>query len=90
LVCGCVHGKRSKEHFLRRSFGKVFPKAGELSFSAETAGSLALRKRPMSELDLALNAVCRDCNQGWLEALENEASAGRCSSRRHFGRMRAQ
>jgi hypothetical protein len=74
LFCGCVDGKRSKEHVLRRSFGKVFPKASELSFSAEAAGSLALHKQPMSQFDLVLNAVCRDCNQGWLEALENEAS----------------
>lgn len=44
LFCGCVDGKRSKEHVLRRALGKVSPKAGELTFSAETAGSLALHK----------------------------------------------
>ncbi|MFJ5957133.1 hypothetical protein ACIQC5_14415 [Paenarthrobacter sp. NPDC092416] len=74
LFCGSTDGKRSKEHILRRSFEKVFPKADELWFSEQFNEKVTLRKRPIGQFDLVLKAVCRDCNHGWLESLEDEAS----------------
>lgn len=38
-------------------------------------GELEVVQRPVSQFDMTLNAVCRECNQGWLEDLENEATA---------------
>lgn len=76
LFCQTTDGKRSNEHVFRRAFKERFPLAPGLTFSWQTqAGELEIVKRPVSQFDMTLNAVCRDCNQGWLEDLENDATA---------------
>jgi len=76
LFCRTTDGKRSNEHVFRKAFKERFPLAPGLTFSWRThAGELEIVQRPVSQFDMTLNAVCRDCNQGWLEDLENEATA---------------
>ena len=76
LFCQTTDGKRSNEHVFRRAFKERFSLAPGLTFSWETqTGELEIVKRPVSQFDMTLNAVCRDCNQGWLEDLENDATA---------------
>jgi hypothetical protein len=73
LFCTSTAGKRSKEHLLRRDFKKSFPEAPGLAFSHLTRDDLELVQRPISQFDMTLNRVCRECNQGWLNDLERQA-----------------
>jgi hypothetical protein len=77
LFCQTTDGKRSNEHVFRKAFKERFSLAPGLTFSwhTQTADELEIFQRPVSQFDMTLNAVCRDCNQGWLEDLENEATA---------------
>lgn len=76
LFCQTTDSKRSNEHVFRKAFKERFPLAPGLTFAWHTqAGELETVQRPVSQFDMTLNAVCRDCNQGWLEDLEDEATA---------------
>jgi hypothetical protein len=76
LFCQTSSGKRSKEHVFRDAFKTRFPAPQGLTFSWRSAsGNLEFHDRPISQFDITLNAVCRECNQGWLEDLENAATA---------------
>lgn len=76
LFCQTTSGKRSNEHVFREAFKTRFPAPQGLTFSwRSAAGELEFHERPISQFDIVLNAVCRECNQGWLEDLENEATA---------------
>jgi hypothetical protein len=76
LFCRSASGKRSKEHVFRDAFKAKFPAPQGLTFSWRSPrGELEFHERPISQFDITLNAVCRDCNQGWLEDLENDATA---------------
>lgn len=76
LFCQTADGKRSNEHVFRRAFKERFPLVPGLTFASQTqAGELEVEQRPISQFDMTLNAVCRTCNQGWLEDLENKATA---------------
>jgi hypothetical protein len=72
LFCGSA-GERSKEHILRKQFKDFFPYRNEiLVMQPRPSGVIDTETRPVSQFDLQLNAVCRACNQGWLNDLENE------------------
>lgn len=76
LFCQTTSGKRSNEHVFRDAFKTRFPAPDGLTFSWRTgAGELEFHERPISQFDMTINAVCRECNQGWLESLENQATA---------------
>jgi hypothetical protein len=73
LFCGSTTAKRSKEHVLRRAFKDSLPSAPGLTFSHRTRDGLEVVNRPISQFDMTINNVCRDCNQGWLNDVENAA-----------------
>lgn len=76
LFCETKSGKRSNEHVFRDAFRTRFPLVPGLSFSWRMPdGNLEIVERPVSQFDMTVNAVCRECNQGWLEDLENDATA---------------
>lgn len=76
LFCRTARGKRSKEHVFRASFKERFPAPKGLTFSwRSTEGEMELHERPISQFDITINAVCRECNQGWLDDLDNQATA---------------
>jgi hypothetical protein len=72
LVTRCLFrqtedGKRSNEHVFRQAFKTRFSAAPSLTFSWRSpTGELEVTQRPISQFDITLNAVCRECNQGWL------------------------
>lgn len=71
LFCGQV-GDRSREHILRKDFKKFFPsKPGLRILQPHPDGSLRTEDRPIDQFDVMINAVCRSCNGGWLNDLEN-------------------
>jgi hypothetical protein len=57
----------------RRSFKTKYLPAPSLSFAYTNSSEVTVEHRPISQFDLTVNDVCRECNQGWLNALENEA-----------------
>lgn len=72
LFCGLI-GERSKEHILRAKFKEHFPHTDEiLIMQPRPGGHIQSELRPISQFDVVLKAVCRRCNQGWLNDLENE------------------
>jgi hypothetical protein len=72
LFCGST-GSRSKEHWMRRQFKNFFHVSeGLVVHEMKSGGKVVSSTRPISQFDLMLNAVCRSCNQGWLNDLENE------------------
>lgn len=72
LFCG-REGDRSKEHLLRQQFKEYFPsEPGLVVLQPQPDGSIDFEQRPISQFDLQLNAICRACNQGWLNDLEND------------------
>lgn len=72
LFCG-RQGSRSREHILRAKFKDYFPsEPGLVIMQPQADGSLDVEQRPMSQFDVMLNAVCRECNEGWLNDLEND------------------
>lgn len=73
LFCGSMAGKRSREHVLRRAFKTKIAPAPALAFSHLSGSKLELSERPISQFDMTVNEVCRECNQGWLNELENRA-----------------
>ncbi len=73
LFCTSKSGKRSREHVLRKEFKKHFPSAPSLTFSHVTPRGDEVVERPISQFDITVNHVCRDCNSGWLNDLKNSA-----------------
>lgn len=71
LFCGTTDGKRSREHVLRRAFKKSHSVADNLTFSSMTEAGMTVYQRPHSQFDMTVNRVCKDCNEGWLNDLEN-------------------
>lgn len=75
LFCRTESGKRSNEHVFREAFKSRFPATPGLTFSWRSpVGEFERVERPISQFDMTLNAICRECNQGWLESLEDEAT----------------
>jgi hypothetical protein len=73
IFCGDANGKRSKEHWLRKAFANQLPGVRSLTYSHFCNGELEVTApRPHSQFEITLNIVCRSCNQGWLNDLENE------------------
>lgn len=70
LFCRTTSGKRSREHVLRKSFKDKFPRVPSLSFSYMSSSGTELIERPITQFDMTVNNVCRECNQGWLNDLE--------------------
>lgn len=72
LFCGSI-GERSKEHILRAKFKDYFPHDREIVImQPRPDGQIDTEIRPISQFGVMLKAVCRDCNQGWLNDLEND------------------
>lgn len=71
LFCASTTAKRSREHVLRRSFKQKFASVSSLTFARQVDAEIELAERPITQFDLTVNDVCRDCNQGWLNDLEN-------------------
>lgn len=59
---------------MRRAFKKQIDPARSLSFSYLSGGVVELAQRPISQFDMTVNEVCSECNQGWLNDLENQVS----------------
>lgn len=74
LFCGSKKNKRSKEHVFRRAFKSRLPNAPSLAFTYVSEGQLSTKERPISQFDLVVNSICKNCNEGWLNDLENAAS----------------
>jgi len=73
LFCVSSKGKRSREHVLRRAFKQRFPYSDQLSFSHTYRAKVEIVKRPISQFGMTVNAVCTECNNGWLNDLEGTA-----------------
>lgn len=73
LFCGDPGRKRTKEHVWRRALRDRFPEIRSLSFWQQTDADSNVQSRPISAFDMTVNAVCSDCNSGWLNDLENLA-----------------
>ena len=71
LFCGSETGKRSREHVLRKDFKKRFPSAKGLTFTYIRPEGFETVERPIGQFDITVNHVCRECNSGWLNDLEN-------------------
>ena len=73
VFCGSYGGGRSKEHLFRRKFKDDFPWEREIAIMQPSSdGHTHTELRPISQFDITLNSVCRQCNQGWLNDLEAE------------------
>lgn len=73
VFCGSYGGGRSKEHLFRRKFKDEFPWEREIAIMQPSSeGFTHTELRPISQFDITLNSVCRQCNQGWLNDLEAE------------------
>jgi hypothetical protein len=82
---GCIFGHKgqlSKEHFWSAWMEELFPKeaapAHHEYFSARTkktilVGQPRLTTRQGAAITKKLRVVCRDCNHGWMKALEEQA-----------------
>lgn len=73
LFCGTTTGKRTREHVWRKALRTHFTPASSLSFWESSTSGEFLETRPISQFDMTLNAVCADCNSGWLNDLEDGA-----------------
>lgn len=73
LFCTTLTGKRTREHIWRRSLRQRFTSAKSLTFWDTYHGMRPVSTRPISQFDMVLNAVCTDCNSGWLNDLEDRA-----------------
>lgn len=71
LFCGSTTAKRSREHVLRRAFKQKFTSVSSLTFARQVDSGVDLLEVPITQFDLTINEVCRECNQGWLNDLEN-------------------
>jgi len=71
LFCGSTSAKRSREHVLRKAFKSKFPSAPSLSFARQWGSGVEVTEVPITQFDLIVKDVCRECNQGWLNDLEN-------------------
>lgn len=71
LFCGSTSAKRSREHVLRKAFKSKFPSAPGLSFARQWGSGVEVTSVPITQFDLIVKEVCRECNQGWLNDLEN-------------------
>lgn len=71
LFCFTTTGKRSREHVFRKAFKKTISSSRGLSFSNLSSAGREQLQRPISQFDMTVNEVCRECNQGWLNELEN-------------------
>ena len=75
LFCGTTAGKRTREHIWRNSLRSRFQKVESLTFWNRVGLDTdeLVHTRPISQFDMTVNAVCSDCNSGWLNALEDLA-----------------
>lgn len=73
LFCDTKDGKRTREHVWRRTLRSRFPASSSLSFWQQSDATNSTTERPISQFDITLNAVCSDCNAGWLNDLEDRA-----------------
>lgn len=70
--CQTTDGKRSNEHVLRRKFKKLLWTFPDTMYTYVENGMMQTsRKVPASAFDVRVNEVCKECNEGWLEELED-------------------
>lgn len=75
VFCG-ARGSRSREHLMRAKFASLLPVADSMTYHrVGPDGEVTERTIPTSQFGLVVNDVCRGCNQGWLNDLENEVEA---------------
>lgn len=74
LFCGSTTDKRSREHVLRKEFKKKYPASRGLTFTHVRPNGYETIERPISQFDITVNHVCRTCNSGWLNELENRVA----------------
>lgn len=62
LFCGSTTAKRSREHVLRRSFKRKFEAVPSLTFARQTGAEINVVEMPITQFDLTVREVCRNCN----------------------------
>jgi hypothetical protein len=71
--CQTTTGKRSKEHVLRRSYkDRIWTHPSSFYTYAENGELETSRKVNKTAFEMEVNEVCEECNNGWLERLEQE------------------
>ncbi|MGA1838749.1 hypothetical protein VD659_17655 [Herbiconiux sp. 11R-BC] len=66
-------GERSKEHILRDKFNGLIPTFDRILLDRTVGGVRQPRQSiPLSPFMLTVNQVCKACNNGWLNDLEEE------------------
>jgi hypothetical protein len=79
VFCGSTSSKLTKEHWMKREYGDKLQKQSSLTMRHEHDGMTSTHTSPISEFDIQLRVVCRQCNAGWLNALEFAAETPRLS-----------
>ncbi len=70
VFCGRT-GDMSKEHLLRRKFIDLYEPPRDLRYIRQDPLGKDFRRMPVSQFQVTINDVCRACNGGWLNDLEN-------------------
>jgi hypothetical protein len=71
--CQTTTGKRSKEHVLRKSYaGRIWTHPSSFYTYAVNGELQTSRRVNKSAFEMEVNEVCEECNNGWLERLEEE------------------
>jgi hypothetical protein len=71
--CQTTEGKRSKEHVLRKSYKeRIWTHPSSFYTYSENGEIKTSRKINKSAFEMEVNEVCAECNNGWLERLEDE------------------
>ena len=73
VFCNTREGKRTREHVWRRALRQRFAPASGLTFWQHSVDAATVQTRPISQFDITVNAVCSNCNAGWLNDLEDRA-----------------
>ncbi|OUD81035.1 hypothetical protein CMMCA001_05695 [Clavibacter michiganensis subsp. michiganensis] len=74
--CQTTEGKRSNEHVLRRKFKKLMWTYPDTFYSYAENGTVQHSRRVnATAFDVKVNEVCKACNEGWLEELEDDVEA---------------
>lgn len=73
LFCGMSGSKRTAEHVLRKAWRDEFRVSSNRTFWSATASHETVQRRPITQFDMVVNAICARCNNGWLNALDADA-----------------
>ncbi len=71
LFCGSSENKLSREHVLRDKFKLKYPATSKSTFVAERGDVRRFDTIPVSQFDFVVRQVCKPCNEGWLNDMEN-------------------